>query len=122
MIDEKNKNEELKENEKDINDTVLQLKKPVLIDGEERTEIPYDFDNLTGRDVDQVFKSLTKRGYVLTGPYEVDPVVGAAMFAQAAGLDYTDLERFSAKDYAKAGTLGRNFFIIDLNGNQTENI
>lgn len=103
-------------------DNILTLKKPVQIDGEEVKEIKYDFDSLTGNDVDAVFKIARKNGYMVTGAYEMDPVLGAYMFAQAAGIDYTDLLRMSASDFNKAGTLGRNFFMQSLAGNQAEDI
>lgn len=118
--------EELKKDiniaEEEIKETVLKLKKTVLIDGEEVKEVKYDFESLTGKHVDAAFKEARKNGYMITGAYEMDPIIGGYMFAQAAGIDYSDLERFSAKDFAKAGSLGRDFFIVDLDGNQAEDI
>jgi restriction endonuclease S subunit len=101
-------------------ETILKLSKQIMIDGKETNEIPYDFESLTGKDVVNAFGVARRNGYVITGPYEMDPVLGAYMFAEAAQIDYTDVERFSANDYTKAGSLGRNFFIKDLVGNQAK--
>lgn len=95
-------------------ENILKLKKPVMIDGEEKTEIQYDFDNLTGRDMKEALKNFKKDGNMLNGAYEMDPVLGCYIFAQAARIAYEDVERMSATDYKKAGSLGRNFFISDL--------
>lgn len=103
-------------------ENVLVLKKPIMIDGEEVKEIAYDFESLTGKDVVNAFATARKNGYVITGPYEMDPILGAYMFAEAAQVDYTDIERLCASDYTKAGSLGRNFFIKDLGGNQVKDI
>ncbi|WP_051539960.1 hypothetical protein [Clostridium ihumii] len=101
--------------------TVLKLRKPVMIDGEEKKEINYDFENLTGQDVDNAFAAARKNGYMINGPYEMDPILGGYLFCEAANIDYSDLKRFSARDFKKAGTLGRNFFITDL-ADQAEDI
>lgn len=92
-------------------ENILKLKKTVMIDGEEKTEIQYDFDSLTGRNVNNAFSNAKKKGYAINSAYEMDPVIGCYMFAEAAGISYEDVERMSAADYAKAGSLGRNFFI-----------
>lgn len=101
---------------------VLVLKKPIMIDGNEVKEIAYDFESLTGKDVVNAFARSRKNGYVITGPYEMDPILGAYMFAEAAQVDYADIERLGGSDYTKAGSLGRNFFIKDLRGNQAKDI
>ena len=108
------------ENRVSEKENILKLRKPIFIDGKEVSEIPYDFEELTGKDVDDAFKAARKNGYMITGAYEMDPIIGGYMFAQAAGIDYLDLERLSAKDFAKAGSLGRDFFIADLGGDQAE--
>ena len=79
---------------------VLKLKKPIKIDGEERTEIEYDLESLTGADIQQATRELSN--------------YHAAIFAKASGLMFEDLNRFSAKDYTKATTLVRDFFLTDM--------
>lgn len=104
--------EKLEEKElKEVENNVLKLNKPVMIDGEEVKEIHYDFDELTGRDFSNAMKEVKKSGYIINGAYEMDPVICCYMFAAAAGIDYLDIERMSAKDYKKCSDLGRNFFI-----------
>lgn len=97
---------------------VLTLKKPILIDGEETKEIKYDFDNLTGADVEEVFKESTRSGYMVSASYELDPIIGGRMFAKAADLDFEDIKRLKVKDYTTAAGIARSFFISDLDGDQ----
>lgn len=92
---------------------ILKLKKPIMIDGEEKTEIEYDIESLTGEDVQQATKDLNKAGIMVT-TIELDSNYHAALFAKAAGLMFEDMSRLSAKDYAKATTLVRDFFLTDM--------
>lgn len=101
-------------------ENVLVLKKAILIDGEEKTKIPYDFDNLTGESIENVFKAAIKSGYMVSASYELDPVIGARMFAEASNIDYMDIKRFGVADYSKAASIARDFFIINLGGDQEE--
>lgn len=91
----------------------LKLKKPIMIDGEERTEIEYDLEALTGNDIQQATKELNKSGIMVT-TIELDSNYHAALFAKSADLMFEDMNRLSAKDYAKATTLVRDFFLTDL--------
>ncbi|MBN1039022.1 phage tail assembly protein [Clostridium botulinum] len=102
-------------------ENVLTLKKPIMIDGEEKTIITYNFDELTGENLENGFKSAIKSGYMVGASYELDPVIGAHMFAEAAGIDYTDVKRMGFADYNKAASLARDFFIQNLGGDQEEN-
>jgi hypothetical protein len=92
---------------------VLKLKKPIMIDGEEKTEIPYDLDKLTGNDIQQAVKELNRAQIVVTA-IELDSNYHAALFAKAAGLMFEDMSRLGAKDYAKATTAVRDFFLADM--------
>lgn len=91
---------------------VLKLTKPVMINGEEKTEIPYDFDNMPSDSLEQAVKALAKNQHVMV-VQESDPLFHLALFAQAAGLDYTDVARLHTKDKLKAGRLVRDFFYVD---------
>ena len=99
---------------------VLTLKKPILIDGKEAKEIEYDFDNLTGADIEDVFKEATRSNYMVSASYELDPVIGGRMFAKAADIAYSDVQRMKIPDYTQAAALARNFFILGLNGDQED--
>lgn len=100
--------------------SVLKLSKPVLIDGEEKKEIPYDFEELNGGVIENAMKSMQKKSYVPT-VQELDPVLQAHIFAEAAGIDYEDVKRLKAKDYMKATGLVRDFFLTDSEDSSQEN-
>lgn len=99
---------------------VLTLRKSILIDGKEVNEIEYDFDKLTGRDIEEVFKESTRSGYMVSASYELDPVIGGRMFAKASDLDFLDISRLKLKDYTEAANIARAFFIEDSDGNQED--
>lgn len=99
---------------------VLTLRKAILIDGKEVNKIEYDFDKLTGRDIEEVFKESTRSGYMVSASYELDPVIGGRMFAKASDLDFLDISRLKLKDYTEAANIARAFFIQDSDGNQED--
>lgn len=41
---------------------VLKLKRPVMIDGEEKTEVPYDLEKLTGSDLETALQDMKRNG------------------------------------------------------------
>lgn len=89
----------------------LKLHKPIEIDGKEVNEIEYDLETVTGKDIEDICKALTKNGNVILAQ-ETDPVFHAHVFASAAGIAYEDLRRAGGKDFAKATTLVRDFFYM----------
>jgi len=90
----------------------LKLIKPVMIDGEEKTEISFDFDNMPVDSLEQAVKAIAKQQHVMV-VQESDPLFHLALFALAAGIDYTDAARMHTKDKLKAGRLVRDFFYTD---------
>lgn len=90
----------------------LKLVKPIEIDGVTKSVIEYDLDNLKGDAIENAVKRMQKDGYVPM-VQEFDAVLHAHIFAEAAGIDYTDVRRFSAKDYFKAVSAVRDFFLND---------
>ncbi len=92
--------------------SVLKLVKPIEIDGETKDEVNYDLENLTGDSIENAIKRMQKQGYVPT-VQELDPILHAHIFAEAAGIDYLDVRRFSAKDYLNAVSAVRDFFLSD---------
>ena len=92
--------------------SVLKLTRPVMIDGEEKTEIPYDLDGLTGAAIEQPTKALSRHKIVVT-TVELDPNYHLALFAIAAGIAYEDAQRMGAKDANQAVTAVRSFFLSD---------
>lgn len=91
----------------------LKLKKPIKIDGEEKTVIEYDLESLTGNDCQQATKELQKAGIVV-GAVELDTNYHAALFAAAAGISFADMSRLSCNDYTKATSAVRDFFLADM--------
>lgn len=88
----------------------LKLKKPFALDGEEVETITYDLDSLTGNDIEQAITELAKKG-VIVAMVETDQRYHAMLFAIAAGISYEDVARLPAKDYSKATTAVRDFFL-----------
>ena len=88
----------------------LKLTKPVMINGKKTGEVPYDLERLTGADVQQAMKELQQRGIQIS-MVELDVNYHAAIFACAAGLALEDVARFGIKDYNKAVTTVRDFFL-----------
>lgn len=99
---------------------VLKLTKHVEIDGETKNSIEYDLESLRGDAIENAVKAMQKEGYVPT-VQELDPVLHAHIFAEAAGIDYLDVKRFSAKDYLKAVSAVRDFFLNDSEDSLPEN-
>lgn len=99
---------------------VLRLTKPAQIDGEEKTKIEYNFDDLKGDAVENSIKELQKKGYV-PAVQEVDTLLYVNLFAQAANLDYEDIKRLNAKDFMKAASVTRDFFLEGSVDSQTQN-
>ncbi|NRT90094.1 hypothetical protein [Clostridium beijerinckii] len=102
-------------------ENALILSKPILVKGEEIKEINYDFDNLSGNSIEKVFNEATRSKYVVSSSYELDPIIGARMFAESANMEYIDIKRLSLADYAKAASCARDFFMQGLVGDQEEN-
>lgn len=91
---------------------IFKLTKPIKIDGEERTELEYDFDNLTGEDLQNATKDLARNGMTVTVT-ELDTNYHAAIFAKSADIAFEDMKRLSAKDYSKCTSMVRDFFLAD---------
>lgn len=99
---------------------VLVLRKPIMIDGEEAKEINYEFESLTGKNLEEVFKEAIKSGHLVSASYELDPVIGAMMFAEASNNAYMDIQRFGLADYSKAASLSRGYFFKEVSDNQED--
>ena len=91
---------------------IYKLIKPIKIDGEEITELNYNFDELTGEDLQRAAKDLSKHGISVNVP-ELDNNYHAAIFAIAADVSFQDITRLSARDYTKCTSLVRDFFLAD---------
>ena len=90
--------------------SVLELRKPILIDGEMTDKIPYNLENLTGYDIQHANKELSKRGMQVMVS-ELDQNYHAMLFAIASGLSFEDVSRLNLKDYNKMCSVVRDFFL-----------
>ena len=88
----------------------LKLGKPFDLDGEQVETINYDLDSLTGNDIEQAISALGKKGVVVT-LVETDQRYHAMLFSIASGVSYEDVNRLPAKDFVKATTAVRDFFL-----------
>ena len=84
------------------------FKTPTKIDGEEVKTINYDFTALNGGNIRNAKAELQKRGYTVAVK-SLDECFHAAMFAEAAGITYGDVERFSTKDYNAVADIAQDF-------------
>ena len=92
------------------------LTKPILINGEEKKELKYDFDEFTAQDKLNAGKDYKKAGNVIS-VQELDADYHLFIFAKAIekanpGVDLSDVLRISAKDSARAEKLVRDFFFL----------
>lgn len=99
-----------------MNNNVLKLSKPIMVNGKEVNEIPFDLDNMTAQDKMNASKRYVKDGNIVT-VQELDPSYHIYLFTEAVikanpELDATDVMRINAKDAAKAEKLVRDFFYL----------
>ena len=88
----------------------LKLRKPFKLDGEDVEVINYDLEALTGGDIEHAISALGKKGIVVT-VVETDQRYHAMLFSIAAGISYEDVNRLPMKDFHKATTAVRDFFL-----------
>lgn len=109
-----------KESSNEEKENLLLLEKPILVDGVEIKEIHYDFDKLNGTSIERVFNEATRSKYIVSSSYELDPIIGARIFAEAADIKYANIKKLALNDYTKAASYARSFFMEGLVGDQEE--
>ena len=97
---------------------ILILRKPIMINGEEVKELPYNFEDMTARDKLDVGKRMKMDGNT-PSVEEIDNDYHFYLFAGAVAkanpdIDISDLMRLSARDAQKGSGLARNFFYLNL--------
>jgi hypothetical protein len=95
----------------------LKLSKPIMINGGEVSELPYNFDDMTARDKLNVGKRIKGDNLPVTVE-EIDTDYHLYLFAGAVAkanseIDISDVMRISAKDARKGAVLARNFFYLN---------
>lgn len=88
----------------------LKLNKPFDLDGEKVEKLDYDLDRLTGNDIERAITDLGKKG-IIVAMHETDQRYHAMLFAIASGMSYEDVCRLPLKDFNKATTAVRDFFL-----------
>lgn len=90
----------------------LKLTKPFDLDGEQVETISYDVEGLTGNDIERAITKLGEKGIVIA-MVETDQRYHAMLFSIAAGMSYEDVLRLPVKDFQKAATAIRDFFLAE---------
>ena len=95
---------------------ILKLTKPILLDGQEVRELPYDFDALTAADIHETSRYLKSNGVAVPLSPAVDVDFQLGLFARAvaaAGTEFyfADALRLHALDAMTAATLTQIFFL-----------
>lgn len=97
--------------------TKLTLTKPVDINGEKVSELPYNFDDMTARDKAEATKAFKKSGNMIM-VQEFDSDYHLYIFATAVkkaepSFEIEDVLRISFKDAVAAEALVRGFFFLN---------
>ncbi|WP_041272387.1 hypothetical protein [Desulfitobacterium hafniense] len=90
------------------------LSKPIMIDGKEVKELPFDFENMTAKDKLNAGRKMKTDG-IPNNVEELDTDYHLYLFAEAvckadSSIETADVLRISAKDARKAAAVARNFF------------
>ncbi|MEG0693350.1 MAG: hypothetical protein RR444_09760 [Oscillospiraceae bacterium] len=127
----KNKNTEELEEKIEVSEAVdtsievYQLEKPIKINGEVRTELKYDFNAITAKDIMQVSRDLKSKGVVvMMAQFDDENLIN--LFAKAVGkadssVTLNDLMRLGAKDTFKITAITRSFFYREDSADTQEN-
>lgn len=97
---------------------VLTLKIPLMVDGEELKELPYDFEAMTAGSLLRIAGDMAATGHSRTTVQEYDSDYHFFLFAQAVELatkgkvSTPDVLRLSAIDAIKGGAIARSFFFL----------
>lgn len=101
----------------------LVLRKPIMIDGKEVSELTYDAEEITPEMWAQAAGTATKRAAGITGPsMELDNVFHLylgfyAIIAVNKRYALEDLERIRGRDLYAVASIGRNFTIGAVESN-----
>lgn len=103
----------------------LTLTKPVDINGEKVTELPYNFEDMTARDKAEATKAFKKAGNMVL-VQELDSDYHLYIFATAVKkaeptFEIEDVLRISFKDAVAAESLVRSFFFLNSEGSSPTN-
>ena len=89
---------------------VLKLRKPFKYDGKELTEIEYDLEAVTPRQMKIILNQFSKRKIAIAVP-DLDMRYQQAFFARACGIPETELDNLNGRDFNAACALVRDFLL-----------
>lgn len=99
--------------EEQANNKVFELKKPVYNNGEEISEIHFDFEKLTGKDALDIDSELQAQGKAAIVPAASSEfLVRMAIRAAEEPIDIDFMQRLSIADFNKIVSMTR-FFLLD---------
>lgn len=95
----------------------LMLQKPIMINGNEVSELSYNLEEMSARDKAEATKAFKKAGNMIM-VQELDADYHLYLFAAAvkkvdSSIEVEDVLRMSAKDSVKAEAAVRDFFFIN---------
>jgi len=93
----------------------LKLQKPIMVDGEARSEFSYDVDEITVDLYSEACDKASKPGKidVAESDYSLHLYIGlAAIIAVNPGIEFSDLCRIKGRDLMKVVGIGRNFILL----------
>lgn len=100
----------LEEDEEEEVSGIVKLKTPVVIEGEEAKEIPYDFSTVKAIQYINLKKRLSKKKNIPIP--ELDSDVQLGYFALASGVPVSDLKRIEdTRDYVNITSRVRDFLL-----------
>lgn len=110
-MDNKNVNEQVEPTVANSNVVVVELKKPIELDGKNIAEIRLDFSTLTGEDVLKIDTELRQEGHPMGFDNIWNQKVLLKLAARAAKMLPEDLRKLSAGDFLEVQFNTRNFFV-----------
>ncbi len=90
----------------------MKLYRPITIDGQEVAELTLDFNKLTAADLDNIEADMAAASGGARHPVPaLSNAFNLRVAARAAGVNYHELSRLSAKDATKLSLLAQNFLL-----------
>ena len=88
----------------------MKLRKSFKFDGKELTEIEYDLEDVTPRDMKRILNTFSKKKIAIAVP-ELDMRYQQEYFACASGIPSTELDNLSSRDFNAVCGLVRDFLL-----------
>ncbi len=104
----------------------MKLSRPIMINAREYTELEYNFEDLTSKDLSMATKLMGSYDMIKLTPQELDHDYHFFLFVKAVqkvnpAIDCASLMRLNAKDGIMARKLAREYFFINSEELSTQN-